>query len=208
MCCRVDTRADVWTHGQADRQMDSWFQYPHPPLTLLWGIKMWHIYGTYCISPSIFFFLAACKQPIQLVALCQWHKKQMWGKYTGAAGHMGLHFQHMIIKHGSSIYLIQFPYTKMFHCNDVITGAMASHITSITIVYSSFYSDADQRKHQRSTSLAFVRGIHWGPVNSPHKWSVTRKMFPFDDVIMHNSLPRGWAIGCLSYINSLAPGIS
>ena len=33
-------------------------------------------------------------------------------------------------------------------------------------------------------SLAFVRGIHRGAVNSPHKWPVTRKMFPFDDVIM------------------------
>ena len=40
------------------------------------------------------------------------------------------------------------------------------------------------RKHQSSASLAFVRGIHRGPVNSPHKWPVTRKMFPLDDVIM------------------------
>ena len=63
-------------------------------------------------------------------------------------------------------------------------GVIASQITSLTIVYSTVYSDADQRKHQSSTSLAFVRGIHWGPVNSPHKWPVTRKMFPFDDVIM------------------------
>ena len=46
------------------------------------------------------------------------------------------------------------------------------------------YSDADQRNHQSSASLAFVRGIHRGPVNSPHKGPVTRKMFPFDDVIM------------------------
>ena len=43
---------------------------------------------------------------------------------------------------------------------------------------------ADQRKHQSSASLAFVREIHRGPVNSPHKWPVTRKIFPFDDVIM------------------------
>ena len=50
--------------------------------------------------------------------------------------------------------------------------------------FSNFYSDADQRKHQSSASLAFVRGFHRGPVNSPHKWPVTRKMFPFDDVIM------------------------
>ena len=64
-------------------------------------------------------------------------------------------------------------------------GAMAvSQITSLTIVYSTVYSDADQSKHQSSVSLAFVRGIHQGSVNSPHKWPVTRKMFPFDDVIM------------------------
>ena len=63
-------------------------------------------------------------------------------------------------------------------------GAMASQITSLTIVYSAVYSGAGQRKHQSSASLAFVRGIHRWPVNSPHKGPVTRKMFPFDDVIM------------------------
>ena len=62
--------------------------------------------------------------------------------------------------------------------------AIASQITSLTIVYSIVYSDADQRKHQSSASLAFVCGIHRGPVNSPHKEPVTRKMFPFDDAIM------------------------
>ena len=63
-------------------------------------------------------------------------------------------------------------------------GTVASQITSLTIVYTTVYSDADQSKHQSSASLAFVRGIHRGPVNSPHKWPVTRKVFPFDDVIM------------------------
>ena len=63
-------------------------------------------------------------------------------------------------------------------------GAIASQITSLTIVYSTLYSGADQSKHQSSASLAFVRGIHRGPVNSPHKWPVTRKMFRFDDVII------------------------
>ena len=63
-------------------------------------------------------------------------------------------------------------------------GAIASQITSLTIVYSIVYSVADQRKHQSSASLAFVRGIYRDPVNSPHKWPVTRKMFPFDDVII------------------------
>ena len=71
-----------------------------------------------------------------------------------------------------------------FHYGDVTIGTIASQITSLTIVYSTVYSDADQRKHQSSASLAFVQGIHRGPVNFPHKWPVTRKMFPFDDVIM------------------------
>ena len=72
------------------------------------------------------------------------------------------------------------------HHSDVIMGTMASQIASLMIVYSTVYTGADQRKHQRSASLAFVRGIRRWPVNSPHKWPVTQKMFPFDDVIMNH----------------------
>ena len=71
-----------------------------------------------------------------------------------------------------------------FHHKDVIMGRIASQITSLTIVYSGVYLGADQRKHHSSESLAFVQGIHRGPVNSLHKWPVMWKMFPFDDVIM------------------------
>ena len=71
-----------------------------------------------------------------------------------------------------------------YHYNDVIMGTTASQITSLTTVYSIVYLGVDQRKHQSSASLAFVRGIHRWPVTSPHKGSVTQKMFPFDDVIM------------------------
>ena len=60
---------------------------------------------------------------------------------------------------------------------------MASQITSLTIVYSTVYWDEGQWKHQSSASLALVRGIHRWPVNSPHKGSVSRKVFPFNDVI-------------------------
>ena len=70
------------------------------------------------------------------------------------------------------------------HYDDVIMTMLASQITSLTVVYSIVYSGVNQRKHQSSASLAFVRAIHRGPVNFPHKWPVTRKMFPFDDVIM------------------------
>ena len=43
------------------------------------------------------------------------------------------------------------------HYGDVMMGAIASEITSLTIAYSTVYSDADQRKHQSSASLAFIR---------------------------------------------------
>ena len=76
------------------------------------------------------------------------------------------------------------------HWGDVIMGTIASQITSLTIVCSTAYSGTDQRKHQSSASLAFVRGIHRSPVNSPYKWTVTRKMFPFDDVIMFWTLDK------------------
>ena len=72
----------------------------------------------------------------------------------------------------------------MWHYNDVIMSAMTSQITGVSIVHLTVCSGADQRKHQSSASLAFVRGLHTWPVNSPHKGPVTRKMFPFDDVIM------------------------
>ena len=80
--------------------------------------------------------------------------------------------------------IIKKDYNSHFHYGDIIMVAIASQITSLTIVYSTVYSDADQIKHQSSAWLAFVWGIHRGPVNSPHKWPVMRKIFPFDDVIM------------------------
>ena len=75
--------------------------------------------------------------------------------------------------------------SNILHYNDIIMSAMASQITSLEIVYSTVYSGADKRKHQSSVSLAFVRAIHRWQVNSPHKWPVTRKMFPLDGVVMY-----------------------
>ena len=71
------------------------------------------------------------------------------------------------------------------HYIDVIMSAMASQIPSVSIRwFVQPFVQADQRQHQSSASLAFMRGIQRWPVNSPHKWQVTRKMFPFDDVII------------------------
>ena len=77
-------------------------------------------------------------------------------------------------------------YVHTTHYTDVIMDARASQITCLTIVYSTVYSGADQRKHQSYASLAFVWGIHRWPMNSPHKGPVTRKILPFDDVIVVN----------------------
>ena len=106
----------------------------------------------------------------------------LWAWYTNQT--IGSHCN--VIRGLVDMYVFQ---TKIFstwfcHYDDVIMSTIASQITSLTIVYLTIYSGADQSKHQSSASLAFVWGIHRGPVNSPHKWPVTRKMFPFDDVIM------------------------
>ena len=103
-------------------------------------------------------------------------------------GRLGINFSGILIE-------INILSCKKYY-DDVKMGAIASQITSLTIVYSFVYSDADQRKHQSSASLAFVWGIHRGPVNSPHKWSVTRQMFPFDDVIYFISASMSQCISC------------
>ena len=84
------------------------------------------------------------------------------------------------------------------HYSDVIISTMVSQFTSLMIVYSTVYSGTDQRKHQSSTSLTFVRGIHRWLVNSPHKGPVSRKMFPFDKVIMV------WAIIIMIFSKALS----
>ena len=94
-------------------------------------------------------------------------KKMLQGKFVACLGQLG--------------YPLQWCHNE----------CRASQITSLTIVYSSVYPGADQRKHQSSTSLAIVRGIHWWPVNSPQKGPVMQKMFSFDDFFM---LRRCWGI--------------
>ena len=67
-------------------------------------------------------------------------------------------------------------------------GTMVFQMSGVSIVCSTVCSGADQGKYQSSAPLAFVRWIHQCPVDSPHKGPVTRKMFPFDDVIMPHTV--------------------
>ena len=71
------------------------------------------------------------------------------------------------------------------HYSDVIMSATVSLIIGVSIVYSTFCSGADQRKHQSSALLNFMRGVHRWPVNFPHKGPVTRKIFQFNGVIVY-----------------------
>ena len=109
-----------------------------------------------------------------VVGSCNWNLGHQWHQTPNVPGNIFLY---------TSSYFNR-PHMYIFHYCDAIMGANASQITSLTVVYSTVYWRSDQRTHQSSPSLAFVRGIHRWPVNSPHKWPVTRKMFPFHDVIM------------------------
>ena len=127
-----------------------------------------HIYALSCMISSFFLYL--------------YHN--MWSIYIWK--YYGSYYFYSTAYH--------LPWGKPHH-SDVIMRAMASQVTGVSIVYSVIYSSADQRKLQSSPSLAFVRGTHRWPVNSPHKGPVTRKMFPFNDIIMlwHNRR-YGWML--------------
>ena len=95
-----------------------------------------------------------------------------------------------------------FPLPYQYHYDDVRMGAIASQITSLTIVYSTVYSDADKKTSKlRVTGLCV--GNSPGEVTSPHKGPVTRKMFPFDDVIMTLSIygPEDPVHQCAEYVS-------
>ena len=121
--------------------------------------------------------------------------EQPW-KPRVCKSHLSIKKNNMVHAHCSWFVVLCYSYIRAhIHYRDVIMNPMAYQITSLTIVYSTVHSSADQRKYQSSASLAFVRGIHRGPVNSPHKWPVTRKKFPFDDV---TSLVLGQSYDCPS----------
>ena len=74
------------------------------------------------------------------------------------------------------------------HYTGVNMSAMGSQITSLTIYYSTVYSGADKKSKLRVTGHCEGNS----PVNSPHQWLVTRKMFPFDDVIKAHTGGHPW----------------
>ena len=104
-------------------------------------------------------------------ALRGWECRKSCSKWTEPSALLSkIYWGSYLIQHGQTCSI--WPY----HYSDVIVSTVASQITSLTIVYTTVYSGADQRKHQSSASLALVRGIHRWPVISPHKGPVTREI--------------------------------
>ena len=84
----------------------------------------------------------------------------------------------------TTVFTILRTHHKGVHYSDVVMSAMASQITGGLIVCSTVCSGADQRKHQSSASLAFVRGIHRSSVDSPHKGQVTSFIVTIESFIV------------------------
>ena len=90
------------------------------------------------------------------------------------------------IKHRSTANTISYTRSQLtishqWHYNE--RNGVSSH-RRLDCLLNCFFRRPIQSKYQSSASLAFFRGIHRWPVNSPHKGPVMRKRFPFDDVII------------------------
>ena len=84
--------------------------------------------------------------------------------YLSFWGNCGWHISNHVIQYFNMVLLFLQRY------GDVTISAKASQITNIsTVFFSAVCSGVQQRKHQSSASVAFVRGIHRRPVDSPHK---------------------------------------
>ena len=149
-------------------------QYHVRPIELWYQFWKW-FWHRYHIVEITFPLLNGISQYISALAELM-HKVGQWMLHSlsRTVHHFRICYLGVLANDANHLYSI--------HYNDIIMDSMASQITSLTIVFSAVYSGADQRKHQSFAPPVLVRGI---PVNSPHKWPVTRKMFPLDDVIMH-----------------------
>ena len=86
----------------------------------------------------------------------------------------------MLIYHESKCTQYCFDFPSRWRYNG--HGSVSNHQPHHCLLSRLFGCRSKKTSKLRVTS--FVRGIHRRPVNSPHIWPATRKMFPFDDVFM------------------------
>ena len=109
----------------------------------------------------------------------------LWKNYNNDWPHGICNFSHNVyMRFCCVLFCCRFVISCWWFPSDFIMSTMESQMTSVSTVYSNVCWGTDQRKHQSSASLAFVREIPRWPVNFPHKRPVTWKMFPLDYVIM------------------------
>ena len=138
--------------------------------------KSWWRYQVETSSALLTLCEGIHRSPVDFPRNCQWHGTLMfslicawingWANnrdFGDSRRHRALYDVHVFRINVSRVFIRPFMIydsCSLHHYSDIIMGAMASQITSLTIVYSTVYLGAGQRKHKSSASLALVRGIH------------------------------------------------
>ena len=151
-CFVTDCPCGVWCHGL--------IMFPCIWQIVLFGICIFLTYIDIHISAE-----SATEVPLSLFPLIMCNLQKYHLCHMISENSETTHLLHgcdkwYIILSRVVYFMAKWTNRPLFHYIDVIMTTMPSQITSLTVVYSAVYSDADQRKHQSSVSLAFVWGIH------------------------------------------------
>ena len=154
-----------------------------PRLTVRHHIRYWNrTQLSLCSYQTSFVFSkpSSCPDLLQLLMLWIIHK----GKVTGYFDFLYIH-----ILYSHTYFALHFVTFEWRHNGRDGVSNHRRLVVCLTV-----YSGADHRKHQSSASLAFVRGIHRWPTNSPHKGPVTRKnvsiWWHHHDILAHHIVLR------------------
>ena len=181
ICVEREINAEHNQHN-CDPPLLGWLEKTALPGDQDWTKIMVDHYIYFRWSAKVFYILSVGVQ-------WNWHKFPAVVRQNGCSGEVipfNWRAVYLSFLHTNMTKIVEIlPHVRQCHYNDVIMGVIASQITSLTVVYSIVYSDADRRKHQQVPHhWPLCREIHRGPVKSPHKWPVTRKMFPFDFIMI------------------------
>ena len=137
------------------------------------------------ISCVLWFWYCRIKCAFHIIAALNWRKMQIGHPHTGDTGPC---FDIKSLLSGISISILKI--RRSWDCVIFITlrwrhndyDGVSNHQPHGCLLNRLFTRKSKKTSTLRVTGLCV--GNSPGPVNSPHKGPVTRKMFPFDDVIM------------------------
>ena len=145
---------------------------------------------------------------LMIPLICVWINAWVNNRVAGDLRRHRAHYD-VIVMNDDDSYIIGHWRQEFATDRCILSTAPASRLLTETFV------QAQMKKNQSSVSLAFVRWIHRWTVNSPHKGPVTRKVFPFDNVIMRQFRafmftdvnPHFTAPGCRYHLKLTADGL-